>query len=72
MTKEIEAIYEGGIIRPVGPLGLPEETRLDVIVITNEKPRSKGNAAEILAEPRCRSKRHPIPFPGESMTRFST
>jgi predicted DNA-binding antitoxin AbrB/MazE fold protein len=50
MTKEIEAIYRGGIIRPVGPLELPEGTRLDVIVITNEKPRSKGNAAEILAE----------------------
>jgi predicted DNA-binding antitoxin AbrB/MazE fold protein len=50
MIKEIEAIYERGIIRPVEPLELPEGTRLDVIVITHEKPRSNGNAAEILAE----------------------
>ena len=50
MTKEIEAIYERGIIRPVEPLELPEGTRLYVIVITHEKPRPNGNAAEILAE----------------------
>jgi predicted DNA-binding antitoxin AbrB/MazE fold protein len=37
MTKQIEAIYERGIIRPVKPLELPEGTRLDVIVITHEK-----------------------------------
>jgi predicted DNA-binding antitoxin AbrB/MazE fold protein len=29
MTKEIEAIYEHGIIRPVKPLELPEGSRLD-------------------------------------------
>lgn len=50
MTKEIEAIYEHGIIRPVKPLELPEGSRLDVIVITREKPRTNGNAASILAE----------------------
>jgi len=50
MTKEIEAIYENGIIRPVKPLELPEGSRLDVIVISHEKPRTNGNAASILAE----------------------
>ena len=50
MTKEIEAIYEGGIIRPVEPLELPEGTRLDVIVITHNRPGPNGNTAEILAE----------------------
>jgi predicted DNA-binding antitoxin AbrB/MazE fold protein len=50
MTKEIEAIYERGIIRPVEPLELPEGTRLDVIIVTHEKPRRNGNAADILAE----------------------
>lgn len=50
MTKEIEAIYEHGIIRPVKPLELPEGSRLDVIVITHDKPRTNGNAARILAE----------------------
>ena len=50
MTKEIEAIYERGIIRPVQPLELPEGTRLDIIVTTQEKPRPNGNVAELLAE----------------------
>ena len=50
MTKEIEAIYEQGIIRPLQPLELPEGARLDLIVITHEQPGVNGNAAEILAE----------------------
>jgi predicted DNA-binding antitoxin AbrB/MazE fold protein len=50
MTKEIEAIYEHGIIRPVKPLELPEGSRLDVIIIIHEKLRTNGNAASILAE----------------------
>ena len=50
MTKEIEAIYEHGIIRPIEPLELPEGTRLDVIVITRDKPLPNGNAADILAD----------------------
>ena len=50
MTKEIKAIYERGVIRPVKPLELPEGSRLEVIVITHEKPRANGNAASILAE----------------------
>lgn len=50
MTKEIEAIYEHGIIRPLQPLELPEGTRLDVIVITHEQAKTNGNAAEVLAE----------------------
>jgi predicted DNA-binding antitoxin AbrB/MazE fold protein len=50
MTKEIEAIYEQGKIRPLQPLELPEGARLDLIVITHEEPKTNGNAAEILAE----------------------
>jgi len=50
MTKEIEAINEHGIIRPVTPLELPEGSRLDVILIIQEKPRTNGNATSILAE----------------------
>jgi predicted DNA-binding antitoxin AbrB/MazE fold protein len=50
MTKQIEAIYERGIIRPIKPLELPEGTRLDVIVITHEKRRPNGNVAQILAK----------------------
>ena len=50
MTKEIEAVYEHGMIRPLQPLELPEGARLDVIVITHEQPKTNGNAAEMLAE----------------------
>ena len=50
MTKEIEAVYEQGMIRPLQPLELPEGARLDLIVITHEEPKTNGNAAEILAE----------------------
>ena len=49
MTKEIEAVYEQGLIRPLQPLELPEGARLDLIVITHEA-ETNGNAAEILAE----------------------
>ena len=50
MTKEIEAVYEHGMIRPLQPLELPEGARLDLIVITHEQPKANGNAVEILAE----------------------
>jgi predicted DNA-binding antitoxin AbrB/MazE fold protein len=50
MTKEIEAVYERGMIRPLQPLELPEGARLDLIVITHEEPETNGNAAKILAE----------------------
>jgi predicted DNA-binding antitoxin AbrB/MazE fold protein len=50
MTKEIEAIYEQGMIRPLQPLALPDGTRLNLIVMLRDQPRTTGNAAEILAE----------------------
>jgi predicted DNA-binding antitoxin AbrB/MazE fold protein len=50
MTKEIEAIYEHGVIRPLQPLELPEGTRICLIVITHEQARADCNAAKILAE----------------------
>ena len=50
MTKEIEAVYEHGLIRPLQPLELPEGARLEVIVITQEPSQANGNTAEVLAE----------------------
>ena len=50
MTKEIAAVYEQGVIRPLQPLELPEGARLDLIVITHEQPKANGNTAEIIAE----------------------
>ncbi len=43
MTKEIEAVYEHGLIRPLQPLDLLEGSRVDVIIIAHEdrKPRAK-------------------------------
>ena len=60
MTKEIEAIYEHGMIRPLQPLELPEGARLDIIVITHDEVETNGNAAEILAEIAA------LPIEGES------
>lgn len=50
MTKEIEAVYEQGLIRPLQPLDLPEGSRLDVIVITHDQPQTTSKAAEMIAE----------------------
>jgi predicted DNA-binding antitoxin AbrB/MazE fold protein len=50
MTKEIEAVYEHGMIRPLQRLELPEGVRLNVIVITHEQSKTNGNAAEVLAQ----------------------
>ena len=50
MTKEIEAVYEQGMIRPLQPLELPEGSRLDLIVITHEQHEDNGDVAQILAE----------------------
>ena len=50
MTKEIEAVYEQGVIRPLQPLDLPEGSRLDVIVITHEEPRTTSKAVEMIAD----------------------
>ena len=50
MTKEIEAVYEQGMIRPLQPLELPDWTHLHLILNTHEPPKTNRNAAEILAE----------------------
>ena len=65
MTKEIQAVFEHGMIRPLQPLELPEGARLDVIVITHDQPQANGNAAEILAEIAALPLEGPAdPFPG--------
>jgi len=51
MTKEFEAIYERGVLRPLEPLPLPEGSRLDVIIVTRDIAGPNGNSAStILAE----------------------
>lgn len=42
MSKQIPAIYEGGVIRPLEPPGLAEGEELDVVLL----PRRRGGDAE--------------------------
>jgi predicted DNA-binding antitoxin AbrB/MazE fold protein len=51
MTKQIEAVYENGVLRPVQPIELPEGERLDLILITRDATHpTNGTAAKSLAE----------------------
>lgn len=51
MTKEFEAIYERGVLRPLEPLPLPEGSHLDAIIVTRDSTGSNGTSAStILAE----------------------
>ncbi len=49
MTKEIEAVYEQGVFRPLEPLGLPEGARLRIIFVSRHE-ESTQRAADRLAE----------------------
>ncbi len=51
MSKQIEAVYENGVLRPVQPIELPEGERLHLILITQEAEQPTNHkAAEVLAE----------------------
>jgi predicted DNA-binding antitoxin AbrB/MazE fold protein len=42
MTKQIEAVYEDGVLRPVEPIELPEGERLSLITRDREQPSQNG------------------------------
>ena len=51
MTKQIEAVYENGVLRPVQPIELPEGERIDLIIITRDAAKPQhGTPAKSLAE----------------------
>lgn len=50
MTKQIEAIYENGVLRPLHPINIREGEHLQLIVITRQDALQNGNAAASLAE----------------------
>ena len=51
MTKQIEAIVENGLLRPVEPIDLPDGELLDLILITRGEYKTvNGDAARVLAE----------------------
>ena len=50
MTKQVEAVYEEGRLRPLEPLELPEGTRLRVIVVTEAEPDARRTPTKALSE----------------------
>jgi predicted DNA-binding antitoxin AbrB/MazE fold protein len=50
MTKQVEAVYEQGRLRPLEPLELPEGARLRLIIVTRGEESAQRTPAEILAE----------------------
>jgi predicted DNA-binding antitoxin AbrB/MazE fold protein len=40
MNESIAVIYEGGVLRPLQPLALPEHTRLEVQLVRRRRPTS--------------------------------
>lgn len=51
MNEHIQAIYENGILRPLAPLDLPEQSivEIDVRDITDNKEKELTNAEKIKA-----------------------
>lgn len=49
MSKQIQAIYEGGVIRPLEPVVLNEGEELDVVLLPRH-PQTQRNPAQALAE----------------------
>jgi predicted DNA-binding antitoxin AbrB/MazE fold protein len=62
MTKQVEAVYEQGRLRPLEPLGLPEGTRLRLILVTRDETSAQRTPAELLSEIAA------LPLEGEANT----
>jgi len=50
MSKQIEVVFERGVLRPVEPIDFREGEHLQLIIVTREKTRPNGNVALSLAE----------------------
>lgn len=48
MGQQIQAVYSGGVIRPLEPVSLTEGEKLNVLLLPQQK-RNKVNPAEILS-----------------------
>jgi predicted DNA-binding antitoxin AbrB/MazE fold protein len=46
MSKQIAAIYEGGVIRPLEPLDLTEGEELDVVLLPRQDETAKKSPVE--------------------------
>lgn len=45
MMMQIHAVYEDGVLKPLGRINIPEHKELDVIVISDEEGRIEELAA---------------------------
>ena len=72
MTTTVEAIYQDGVFKPVGPVDLPENQRVRVVVPTEEPPRRGVPLAQVLgmaARPRTlKDIVGSVPLPGPAPT----
>lgn len=59
--QTVEAVYEGGVLKPLQPLNLPEHLRVRVTV--NPPPSSIAQLLDYL--------HHPVELPLEEMVRAS-
>jgi predicted DNA-binding antitoxin AbrB/MazE fold protein len=50
MTKQVEAVYEQGRLRPLEPLELPEGARLRVVLLTEDDADGQKSPADVLSE----------------------
>ena len=50
MTKQVEAVYEQGRLRPLEPLELPEGARLRLVLMTEDETDGQKRPADVLSE----------------------
>lgn len=47
MTITIAAVYEGGVLRPERPLGLPDHARVQVTIETGDTPSASPTPSDL-------------------------
>ena len=53
MLRIIEAIYEGGVLKPTQPLDISEHTRVRITIEPQHEPREKAEHILALARQSC-------------------
>ena len=53
VPRVIEAIYEGGVLKPAQPLDISEHTRVQITIDPQDEPRKKAEHILALARQSC-------------------